>query len=114
TAEFGRKELEADKQNLESWSGRPWTERVALVRKAADMIEKRQFYLAALITYEVGKNRYEAIAEVNEAADMLRYYARVMEENHGYVRPMDRIVSGENSKCVLRSQGVWSVVSRFS
>ena len=114
TAEFARKALEAANENFESWSGRPWTERVALVRKAAEIIEKRQFYLAALITYEVGKNRYEAIAEVNEAADMLRYYARVMEENHGYVRPMDRIVPGENSKSVLRPHGVWAVVSPFN
>src|SRR5947199_149410 len=81
SAEFARKALEAANQNFESWSGRPWTERVALVRKAAEIIEKRQFYLAALITYEGGKNSYEAIAEVNEAADMLRYYARVMEPN---------------------------------
>src|SRR5438552_4246803 len=49
TAEFARKALEAANENFESWSNRPWTERVALVRKAADMIEKRQFYLAALI-----------------------------------------------------------------
>src|SRR5438046_10258185 len=110
TAEFARKALEAANQNFESWSGRPWTERVALVRMAAEIVDKGQFYLAELITYEVGKNRYEAIAEVNEAADMLRYYARVMEENHGYVRPMDRIVPGENSKSVLRPHGVWAVV----
>src|SRR5438034_2888546 len=46
TAEFARKALEAANENFESWSDRPWTERVALVRKAAEIIEKRQFYLA--------------------------------------------------------------------
>jgi len=114
TSEFARKALEAANVGFESWSSTPWTRRVELILKAAEIIEKDQFYLAALITYEVGKNRYEAIAEVNEAADMLRYYARVMEENEGYVKPMDRIVPGENSKSVLRPHGAWAVISPFN
>ncbi len=114
TSEFARKALEAASMSFGSWSGTPWTRRVELIRKAADIIEKHQFYLAALITYEIGKNRYEAIAEVNEAADMLRYYARVMEDNEGYVKPMERIVPGENSKSVLRPHGVWAVISPFN
>jgi 1-pyrroline-5-carboxylate dehydrogenase len=114
TSEFARKAIEAAGESFESWSVRPWTEHVALVRKAAEIIEKRQFYLAALITYEVAKNRYESIAEVNEAIDFLNYYARLMEENQGYVRPMERIVRGEDSKSVLRPYGVWAVVSPFN
>src|SRR6266849_6620620 len=92
TAEFARKALEAANEHFAAWSSRPWKERVQLIRKAADVLEKRQFHLAALMTYEVAKNRYEAIAEANEAVDFLNYYARLMEENEGYVRPMERIV----------------------
>src|SRR3989454_7612985 len=114
TAEFARKALEAASDHFESWSKRPWKERVQLIRKAADILEKRQFYLAALITYEVAKNRYEAIAEVNEAVDFLNYYARLMEENDGYVTPMEHIVSGEDSKSVLRPYGAWAVISPFN
>src|SRR3989442_8889921 len=114
TAEFARKALEAASDHFESWSKRPWKERVQLIRKAADILEKRQFYLAALVTYEVAKNRYEAIAEVNEAVDFLNYYARLMEENEGYVTPMEQVVPGEDSKSVLRPYGAWAVISPFN
>jgi 1-pyrroline-5-carboxylate dehydrogenase len=114
TSEFARKAIESASQGFEAWSSKPWSERIRILRKAADIILKRQFYLAALITYEVGKNRYEAIAEVNEAADMFAYYARLMEENDGYVKPMDHVVSNEHSKSVLRPYGVWAVVSPFN
>jgi 1-pyrroline-5-carboxylate dehydrogenase len=114
TAEFARKALEAASSSFEAWSERPWKERVAILRRAGEVLEKNQFYLAALITYEVGKNRYEAFAEVHEAMDFLDYYARLVEENAGYVMPMERIVSGENSKSVLRPYGAWAVISPFN
>ena len=114
SADLARKAIDTAWGAFEAWSGRPWQERVALFRRAAEIIQRRQFELAALITYEVGKNRFESIAEVNEAADMFSYYARLMEENRGYVRPMDQIVPGEKSKSVLRPYGVWAVVSPFN
>ena len=36
--------------------------------------------------FEVGKNRIEALGEVEESADLLRYYAQTMEDNDGYDR----------------------------
>ena len=114
TADFARKALEAAGEHFESWSEVPWKKRVEILRKAGDLLLKNQFYLAALITYEVGKNRYEAIAEVHEAVDFLNYYSGQMEENAGYVKPMQRIVGGENSKSVLRPYGVWAVISPFN
>jgi 1-pyrroline-5-carboxylate dehydrogenase len=114
TAEFARKALEAANEHFAAWSSRPWKERVQLIRKAADVLEKRLFHLAAMMTYEVAKNRYEAIAEANEAVDFLNYYARLMEENEGYVKSMERIVPGENSKSVLRPYGTWAVISPFN
>ena len=114
TSEFARKALEAADGAFEAWSEKPWSERVAILRRAGELLQKQQFYLSALITYEVGKNRYEAFAEVHEAKDFLDYYARLMEENSGYVKPMDKIVSGENSKSVLRPYGAWAVVSPFN
>jgi len=113
-AEFARKALEAANEQFAAWSGKSWKERVQILRKAADIIDKRLFYLAALITYEVAKNRYESIAEVNEARDFLNYYARMMEENSGYVKPMEHIVPGEDSRSVLRPFGAWAVISPFN
>ncbi len=114
TALHARKAINAANNAFEDWSNRPWTERVSTVRKAADAMEEKRFLLSALITYEVGKNRYEAIAEASEAIDMLRYYADLMEQNNGYVKHMQPGAPGEKTLSVLRPYGVWAVVSPFN
>ena len=38
----------------------------------------------ALMAIEVGKNRMEALGEVEESADLIRYYARIAVENEFY------------------------------
>ncbi len=81
-AKYARKAIEAGKDAFEEWSKKSWKERVAIIRRAADLMEDDRFKLAALITYEVGKNRYEAVAEASEAIDMLDYYADLMEQNN--------------------------------
>jgi 1-pyrroline-5-carboxylate dehydrogenase len=113
-AKYARKAIEAGKDAFEEWSKKPWKERVAIIRRAADLMEDERFKLAALITYEVGKNRYEAVAEASEAIDMLDYYADLMEQNDGYVKPMQPGAPGETSKSVLRPYGVWAVISPFN
>ncbi len=111
---YARKAIDAANAAFKEWSGRPWAERVAIIRKAADLMEENMFQLAALITFEVGKNRYEAIGEANETIDMLRYYAELMEENQGYVKPMKPGAPGERTKSVLRPYGAWAVISPFN
>src|SRR5688572_22410956 len=41
------------------WAATPWKERVALVRKAASLIEQRVYEIGAAVALEVGKNRVE-------------------------------------------------------
>ncbi len=57
-----------------AWAETPWRERVAVLRRAADLISDRSNELAALMSLEVGKNRLEALGDVEEAADLIRYY----------------------------------------
>src|SRR3989449_4909511 len=114
TSQYAKKAIEAAKDAFQEWSMKPWRERVAIIRKAADLMEEDRFQLAALITYEVGKNRYEAVAVASEAIDMLDYYADLMEQNDGYVKPMQPGAPGEVSKSVLRPYGVWAVISPFN
>ncbi len=111
---YAKKAIAAAKDAFEDWSLRPWTEKASLIRRAAGLMEEKRFYLSALITYEVGKNRYEAIAEVSEAIDMFRYYADTMDQNNGYVRTMQPGAPGERTKSVLRPYGVWVVISPFN
>src|SRR5581483_8755047 len=54
--EQARAAIDAATQAFPAWSGRPWRERVALLRKVADGIRARRFELAALMGFEAGKN----------------------------------------------------------
>jgi 1-pyrroline-5-carboxylate dehydrogenase len=97
-----------------AWSGTAWQERVRLLRNAADLISERRFELSALMGMEVGKNRVEALGDVEESADLIRYYCHEMEENDGFQKPMGRLSEAENTWSVLRPYGVWAVISPFN
>jgi 1-pyrroline-5-carboxylate dehydrogenase len=97
-----------------SWSRTPWETRAALLRKAADGIRARRFELAAWMIFEMGKNRIEALGEIEETADLITYYIDQMKENHGYIREMGRLVPGDRNQSVLRPYGVWAVIAPWN
>jgi RHH-type transcriptional regulator, proline utilization regulon repressor / proline dehydrogenase / delta 1-pyrroline-5-carboxylate dehydrogenase len=57
------------------WAAVPVATRAAMLRQAADAMEARIAPLIALIVREAGKSVANAIAEVREAVDFLRFYA---------------------------------------
>jgi 1-pyrroline-5-carboxylate dehydrogenase len=77
-------------------------------------MDQRRYEIAAAITYEVGKTRLEALAEASEAADAIRYYANIMEENDGFTKKLGPGASGENCRLVSKPNGVWVVISPFN
>ena len=103
----------AAKAAFPSWRGLGWPQRIALLRKAANLMTERQFEFAALLSLEVGKNRFEAIAEVSEAIDLILYYCQQMEEHHGYEIPMSG-AGAEQTHTVLKPYGAWAVVAPFN
>lgn len=96
------------------WAATPWEERSRLLRKAADLISERRNELSALMAFEVGKNRLEALGDVEESADLIRYYCHEMEENDGFTRPLGQLTPAERTRDVLRPYGVWGVISPFN
>ncbi|HSB72861.1 MAG TPA: aldehyde dehydrogenase family protein [Candidatus Methylomirabilis sp.] len=96
------------------WSRMPWQERVRIMRRAADAISDRVFELAALMAIEVGKSRLEALGDVEETADLIRYYCKSMEDHDGFQFRMDRLSEQEDNRSVLRPYGVWAVISPFN
>jgi 1-pyrroline-5-carboxylate dehydrogenase len=104
----------AAKSFAPQWAATPWQERVGIMRRAADAISDRVFELAALMAIEVGKSRLEALGDVEETADLIRYYCKQMEEHQGFVVPMDRLSDKEENRSVLRPYGVWAVISPFN
>ncbi|HEY5299507.1 MAG TPA: bifunctional proline dehydrogenase/L-glutamate gamma-semialdehyde dehydrogenase PutA, partial [Acetobacteraceae bacterium] len=57
------------------WAATPPTERAACLLRAADLLEARMRPLLGLIVREAGKSLADAVGEVREAVDFLRYYA---------------------------------------
>lgn len=107
----------AAKAAYPAWQATPWQERVAIVSKFAHRIEERVYEISAAVALEVGKNRMEALGEIQEAADLILYGARIMEENNGFIKEMDTDpVEGFTStnRSVLKPYGVWVVISPFN
>jgi 1-pyrroline-5-carboxylate dehydrogenase len=99
------------------WSRMYWDERVYLLRKAAEMIDQRLFEISAVVTLEVGKNRMEALGDVAETAELIRYSCDQMEAHRGYRAKMakDPLVGFDSSNTsVLKPYGVWVVISPFN
>jgi RHH-type proline utilization regulon transcriptional repressor/proline dehydrogenase/delta 1-pyrroline-5-carboxylate dehydrogenase len=57
------------------WASTPVEERAATLERAADLLQARMLLLMGLVIREAGKSAANAIAEVREAIDFLRYYA---------------------------------------
>jgi len=57
------------------WQATPPAERAACLRRAADLMEDRGPSLLGILVREAGKTLPNAVGEVREAVDFLRYYA---------------------------------------
>ena len=60
------------------WQATPPAERAQCLLRAADLLEQRMPQLLGLIVREAGKSLPNAIGEVREAVDFLRYYAEAV------------------------------------
>ena len=96
------------------WEATPWQERVAIVRRAADMMEEQTPVLAGFLSLEIGKTRLEALGDVSEAAAFAHYYCDRMEEAGGLKTTMGEYGVGDVNHSVLRPWGVWAIISPFN
>jgi 1-pyrroline-5-carboxylate dehydrogenase len=109
--------LAAARAAFPAWSGMAWQERVALMRRAAALIDERIFEFGAVVSMEVGKNRMEALGDVAEAADLIRYACAQMEAHNGYLVQMSKDpLEGYDATNFswLVPYGVWVVISPFN
>jgi 1-pyrroline-5-carboxylate dehydrogenase len=109
--------LEAARNAFPVWSRMKWQERVALLRKAAQLVDEHTFEIGAAMAMEVGKNRMESLGDVAETADLIRYSCYQMEKNEGYLVEMGRdplVGYSSTNMSALRPYGVWLVISPFN
>jgi 1-pyrroline-5-carboxylate dehydrogenase len=109
-----REAIAAAKAAYPVWAARPWTERVALLRKVAGRIRARRWELSALMGYEAGKNRLECVGDVEESADLIEYYCSQIEQHEGFSTKLGTLGPNEENSSVLRPYGVWAVISPFN
>ncbi|MFN8597369.1 MAG: aldehyde dehydrogenase family protein [Anaerolineae bacterium] len=113
----GQEALAAARAAAPKWANMKWKDRVRILRRSAAQIEKRLYEIGAIVAMEIGKNRMEALGDVQETADLIYYYCDEVERNNGYIVPMkkDPLV-GYNSTNVsmLKPYGVWVVISPFN
>lgn len=112
--EHAKSAIAAARKAFQQWSGTDYRERVKIFRKAADIMSQRKYELSGLLSFENGKNRYEAIGDVDEAIDFIRYYAEQMELNNGFVKQMKSAYPDEKSTSVMKPYGVWAVIAPFN
>jgi acyl-CoA reductase-like NAD-dependent aldehyde dehydrogenase len=100
-----------------SWSRKCWSERVAILRRTAELIEERVYDIAAILSLEVGKNRMESLGEAQETADFFKIYSDQVEEHQGfeYALPDDPIQGFvSRNRSVMKPYGVWVVIAPFN
>ena len=106
--------------SYQKWSVVPVAERAAILRKAADAMQRELPTLCALLVKEAFKTWGDAIAEVREAIDFLRYYAgeaeRIMApihlpQAHGGAAFG---ITGETNVLQLKARGVWLCISPWN
>src|SRR5512137_2788733 len=113
----GQAALTAARTAAPKWANMKWKDRVKILRRSAAQIEKRLYEIGAIVAMEIGKNRMEALGDVQETADLIYYYCDQMERHNGYIVPMgkDPLVGWNASNVsVLKPYGVWVVISPFN
>ncbi|UPT75692.1 MAG: aldehyde dehydrogenase family protein [Elusimicrobiota bacterium] len=102
------------KRAQKGWGALAWRERLRILRRAAALIRERKYEIAAIVSLEVGKNRMEAMGDTEEAADLIDYYAKQIEDNDGYSKPLGKLLPNENTRSVLRPYGVFACIAPFN
>jgi len=96
-----------------SWDGTPAVERAEILNRAADLFEKHTAELLALCVKEAGKTVEDAIAELREAVDFLRYYG--LQASECFAAPIELPgPSGESNILGLKGRGVFVCISPWN
>ncbi|HZN42398.1 MAG TPA: aldehyde dehydrogenase family protein [Actinomycetota bacterium] len=114
TAKDAEDAVAAAKAFALEWERIGWKERVRILRNVADVMEDRLFDLAALMAFEVGKSRLEALGDVQETAELIRWNCDEVEKHDGFRTPMSGLGAAGDYYDVMRPYGVWAVISPFN
>jgi RHH-type proline utilization regulon transcriptional repressor/proline dehydrogenase/delta 1-pyrroline-5-carboxylate dehydrogenase len=96
-----------------AWNRTPAASRATILEHAADLLESRMPEFMALCVKEAGKTLPDAIAEVREAVDFLRYYAGQARAQFGAPERLPG-PTGESNELQLQGRGVFVCISPWN
>ena len=102
------------KDAFDEWSNTPYEKRAEVFNQTADHFSERKFELAAWMSFENGKTRIEAINDVDEAIDFMRFYSYQLEKNEGFCKHTPHPNPHEKTMSVLKPYGVWGIIAPFN
>ncbi len=107
------KALDSALKNQGDWDRTPAAERAAILQKTADLFEQNTAELLSICVAEAGKTVPDAISELREAVDFLRYYAVQAVRLYG-----ERITlpgpTGERNQLGMRARGIFVCISPWN
>jgi 1-pyrroline-5-carboxylate dehydrogenase len=108
--------MAAAKRAFPVWRRTPPAERNRILRRVASLIEERVYDIAAAVALEVGKNRMEALGEVQETADFFSLYCEAYERgNFDRALPDDPLKDyRSHNRSVMKPYGPWVVIAPFN
>ena len=102
----------ASAASYRTWCKTPVAQRAAVLRRAADALDAELPRFCALLVKEAFKTWGDAVAEVREAVDFLRYYA---DEAERVMRPTVLPgPTGESNELRLTGRGPWVCISPWN
>jgi RHH-type proline utilization regulon transcriptional repressor/proline dehydrogenase/delta 1-pyrroline-5-carboxylate dehydrogenase len=112
-AATAEKAMAAARAGFHAWNATPARNRAAALRQAADLMEARRGPILALLQSEAGKTLDDAIAELREAVDFLRYYAAEAETKFAVPTALPG-PTGEENHLILRGRGPFVCIAPWN
>jgi 1-pyrroline-5-carboxylate dehydrogenase len=108
--------MAAARRAFPAWRATEAAERQRILRRAAALISERVYDIAAAVALEVGKNRMEALGEVQETADFFTLYCDDYERgNFDHALPDDPLTGFRSrNRSVMKPYGPWVVIAPFN
>lgn len=117
TQEHVDQAMQAARAAFPGWRSTSMAERNRILRRVGELIEARVYDIAAAVALEVGKNRMEALGEVQETADFFYAYCDDFEQHDGYdhALPDDPLPDfASHNRSVMKPYGAWAVIAPFN
>ena len=113
TAEDIERALVAATEGQRLWDKTDGEHRAAILEKCADLYERHRERLMAIIVREAGKTLGNALGDVREAVDFLRYYAIEARRLFGSPQQL-KGVTGETNVYSLSGRGPFACISPWN